>query len=101
MNNYRPVALSCCFSKIFEYCFLCQLQNFLDTYNILSKTQLGFRSKLSPNNTIQYFTERILDYIENNQSPTGIFGDLSKAFDCHEHKKLLTKLYNFGIRGNA
>ena len=39
--------------------------------------------------------------MENKESTIGIFCDLSKAFDCVEHEKLLIKLYNLGIRGNA
>lgn len=39
--------------------------------------------------------------MEKNECPIGIFCDLSKAFDCVNHKKLLSKLYNFGIRGTA
>ena len=101
MNNYRPIALAPSFSKIFEYCFLSRLKPFIMKYNILNDFQFGFRSNLSTNDAINYFSDKIIDLVENNESPIGIFCDLSKAFDCVEHKKLLVKLHNFGIRGNA
>ena len=47
----------------------------------------------------------MLNYIanafNNNEFVIGIFLDIRKAFDCINHSKLLDKLENVGIRGNA
>ena len=43
--------------------------------------------------------DRISNAIENNEYSLGIFFDLAKAFDTVNHKILLHKLENYGIRG--
>src|SRR5688572_6407553 len=40
-----------------------------------------------------------IENIENNEYSIGIFFDLAKAFDTVNHKILLKKLENYGIRG--
>ena len=37
--------------------------------------------------------------LDNSKKVLGIFLDLQKAFDTVDHKILLAKLYNYGIRG--
>jgi retron-type reverse transcriptase len=39
--------------------------------------------------------------VEKKMNPTGIFLDLTKAYDVLNHKVLLTKLNSYGIRGVA
>ena len=45
--------------------------------------------------------ENIESLLRNKQHVLGIFIDLSKAFDTIDHGKLIAKLDNYGIRGNA
>lgn len=100
-NNYRPIALTSVFSKVFEYCYLIRLNNFLTKFKLINKNQYGFRSKLSTNDALYSFITEMLLYMNNKENPIGIFCDLSKAFDCVNHQKLLVKLDNHGIRGTA
>nr|CAI5865274.1 unnamed protein product [Callosobruchus analis] len=101
MDNYRPIALSSVLSKIFEYCYADRLVRFLDTYNILSKNQFGFRAKHSTSDAIFAFMEKIVSHIESGECPAGIFCDLSSAFDCVSHEILKVKAEKYGIRGKS
>ena len=39
--------------------------------------------------------------LDNGEIVIGVFIDLNKAFDTVDHKIVLNKLYDYGIRGNA
>ena len=43
--------------------------------------------------------DQIYYQLDNSKKVLGIFLDLQKAFDTVDHKILLAKLYNYGIRG--
>ena len=45
MDNYRPISLLSCFSKIIEKIVGSRLTAFLDTNNLISKAQYGFKKK--------------------------------------------------------
>jgi len=46
-NNYRPISLLSVFNRIFEKLMYKRLQSFIDKYDILSKSQYGFRENCS------------------------------------------------------
>lgn len=99
MENYRPIALTSVFSKIFEYAFLNRLNPFLLKHNILKHNQFGFRENLSTTDAILNFLKPISTSLEAGECPVGVFCDLSRAFDCINHEVLLRKLADYGIRG--
>lgn len=99
LENYRPVTVPYSFSKIFEYAFLDRLQTFLDKNNILNNQQHGFRVNRSTNTAMYSFYNQIIEYVDSGECPAAIFCDLSRAFDCVNHEKLLLILERYGIRG--
>ena len=42
-NNYRPISILPCFSKLIEKCIFNRVYQFLSTNNILLNSQYGFR----------------------------------------------------------
>lgn len=101
LENYRPIALTTCFSKVFEYCYLYRLEEFLDKHNIISNYQHGFRKNHSTASALASFLGSVVSALEGGTYPVGIFLDLTRAFDCVDHTILLEKLELYGIRGNA
>lgn len=78
-----------------------RLLHFLDSHNILTQSQYGFREKTSTYMALLNLTERIAEALDNKKYCVGIFMDLAKAFDTVNHKILLYKLSRYGVRGIA
>lgn len=101
IENYRPISISSCFSKVFEYCFLNRLLNFLKHNNVITNNQHGFRDGKSTTSAMHDMYSRIIECLETGECPIGIYCDLSRAFDCVDYEVLLNKLWKYGIRGVA
>ncbi len=100
-SNYRPVSLTSIICKIFESLIRDRLTVFLEHHSILSKHQHGFRSGHSCLTQLLEIMNDFSDYYEEDIPYDCIYLDFSKAFDRVPHNRLLTKVYNCGIRGEA
>ena len=87
-TNYQPVSLLPQFSKLLEK-FCSRVDNFINKCNILCESQYGFRSNRSTSLAIIDLIENISGMLDHRNSRTGIFIDLTKAFDTNNHKILL------------
>ena len=98
MDNYRPISLLSSFSKIMEKVMAVRLLDFLDSNNILSKWQFGFRAGHSTTHPMVHFLNKISDSLNKKKHTLSIFCDLKKAFDTCDHDILLSKLDKYGIK---
>lgn len=101
IENYRPVSTLPIFGKIFEKIIYSRLYKFLTYKQILLDSQFGFRKGHSTSHALHYSSNIIKQELVNKNHVLGIFIDLSKAFDTLDHRILLRKLENCGIRGVA
>lgn len=98
-GNYRPVSLTSQLVKILESLITSSIVNFLETHDLLSDDQFGFRSKRSCAWQLLKVMEEWTDLLENGNSIDCIYFDLRKAFDKVPHQRLLRKLNSYGIGG--
>ena len=58
---------------------------FIDSNQILYKSQYGFRKQMSTSLAIIELVEEITNSLDNHESTVGVFIDLKKAFDTVDH----------------
>ena len=98
-DNYRPVSVLSCFSKIFERIVYNRIHNFINKNNVMYKGQYGFRPGHSTELALTDAMDRLCDAMDKKMMSVGVFLDLSKAFDTIDHQILSMKLSHYGIRG--
>ena len=100
VNNYRPVSLLPVCGKIFERILYDALYDFLETNNLISSKQSGFKPGDSCTNQLLSITHEILSAFDKGLDVRGVFLDISKAFDKVWHAGLIYKLKRNGIKNN-
>ena len=72
-ENYRPISVLNCFSKLLEKFVAGRLTKFIDMNDILSKHQYGFRKNRSAGLATHDFTDRITKAVDERKFTVGIF----------------------------
>ena len=99
ISNYRPISLLTGFSKIFKLLFFHRLKHHLVSYNILANEQYNFCDNVSTEGVIFKWIELIFSAYNNKEYIMGLFGDLTKAFNCVSNELVILKLEFYGVKG--
>ena len=94
-ENYRPVSILPCISKIFERIMYDQIYIYMN--NHLSDYLCGFRKGYSTQECLVFMLEKWRKALDKQNSAGALLTDLSKAFDCLNHELLIAKLDAYGF----
>ena len=99
VDNYRPISVLNILSKTVERVVYNQLSEYLESNNLLSDNQYGFRRKRSTRDAVTKATDHIREQMDKGKVTGALFMDLRKAFDSVNHSCLLHKLPYYGMLG--
>ncbi|MCG7879038.1 MAG: reverse transcriptase family protein [Candidatus Thiodiazotropha endolucinida] len=97
INNYRPISILPVISKVLEKHIHDSLMNFLTEYQLLQKTQSGFRPNHSCETALVGMICRWLESINQGSLIGAVMVDFKKAFDLVDHAVLLKKLKHYRL----
>jgi hypothetical protein len=72
---------------------------YLETQNLLSPAQAGFRRYCSTNQQIVMLSQEIKDSLDRKEILLAVFVDFKSAYDSVWRVKLMDKLQKIGVRG--
>ena len=98
VQNYRPISLLCCVSKVLERLIFTKISDFVTQQ--ISPSQFVFLRGHSSVQQLLKFLSLVIDSLDNSLQCDAIYLDFKKAFDSVPHQELLFKLRSIGIAGS-
>ncbi|KAL7632739.1 UNVERIFIED_CONTAM: hypothetical protein RMT77_016940 [Armadillidium vulgare] len=96
-SNYHPISLTSVLSKVFESILNRKIWKHLNSSNLISDRQYGFRKKRSTGDLLSLLSDSWSSALRHFGESFAVALDISKAFDRVWHKALISKLPSFGI----
>ena len=100
-SSYRPVSLTSLCCKIQEHVITSNILKHLESYDILTDCQHGFRARRSCETQLLTLAQELLAGLDKKHQHDLIILDFSKAFNRVPHQRLMRKLDHYGIRGST
>ena len=100
-SNFRPISSLPYISKIYEKLMAKRILSFCQKFSIISPNQFGFQPGVSTCDALVELIESIYQSLNEKNHHVIALIDIKKAFDSVNHRRLLTKLESYGIRGFA
>ena len=96
-SNYRPVSLTSICCKVLEHIICSATMSHLESNNILSNFQHGFRKHRSCETQLILTINDLAEGLNRGVTTDAILLDFSKAFDKVPHNRLLLKMSHYGL----
>ena len=100
-SNYRPVSLTSLCCKIQEHVITSNVLKHLESYDIQTDCQHGFRARRSYETQFFTLAQELLAGLDKKHHHDLIILDFSKAYDRVPHQPLTRKLDHYGMRGST
>ena len=97
--NYRPISLTSCVCKTLERMINARLVWYLESQNIITNFQSGFRTNRSTNDHLVRLETFIREAFVQKQHLVSVFFDLEKAYDTTWKYGILKDLKDIGLNG--
>ena len=98
-GNYRPVSLTCIACKIIETLIRKHIIDHMKDNQLFSQAQYGFIKGRSTGLQLIKVLDLWTDIIDSGGELDVIYLDFMKAFDSVPHRRLISKLGSYGIKG--
>ena len=92
--------MTSCVCKVMEKMINARLVWYLESKNMLSPFQFGFRKNRSTLDPLLRLSNQIQQGFADECQTTGVFFDLQKAYDTTWRYGIIKELFNKGVKGN-